>query len=118
MIIITTGFIPLSLFLFFFFFLKDGLWESSQWLEKNIVWNTGERASRKSMEGCSGHRDISEIKLKTALNPIKSVIKINPGKNLTGQILITSRLWQKQTWCWVGTLMHIFLLRSSLSTGQ
>ena len=49
------------------------MWESSQLLGKNIVWSTGQKKSIKRMSRCTGHRDITEIVLKKALNTIQSI---------------------------------------------
>ena len=48
------------------------LWESSQWLGKNILRSTGLKKLQESMDRCIGLRDITEILLKTALNAIQS----------------------------------------------
>ena len=71
MIVIATGFIPLSpLFVVSTMIIK----ESSQWLGKNIVWSIVQKNSRKafqkSMDRCIGCCEITEILLKTALNTI------------------------------------------------
>ena len=48
------------------------LWENSQWLGKNIVRNKVKKELKESMDRCTGHWDITEIMLKTALNTIHS----------------------------------------------
>ena len=40
------------------------IWESSQWLGKNIVWNTGKKEFQESTDRCTGHHDATEIMLK------------------------------------------------------
>ena len=42
--------------------------ESRQWLGKNIVWSTGLKKLRESMETCICHCNITAIMLKMALN--------------------------------------------------
>ena len=36
------------------------LWESIQWLGKNIVQTTGKKKLKESMGSCTGRRDITE----------------------------------------------------------
>ena len=68
-IVIATGFIPLSALSIVSTIV---MWESSQWLGKNIVWSTGKEL-QESMDRYTDRRDITEILLKTALNIIQSV---------------------------------------------
>ena len=51
------------------------MWESSQWLRKNIVRSTGHKNSRKQRIGAvTSHRcDISEVMLEMTLNIAQSV---------------------------------------------
>ena len=66
-IVIATGLIPLSPLSVVSTIV---MWESSQWLGKNIVRL---RELQESMDRCTGRRDVTEILLKTALNIIHSV---------------------------------------------
>ena len=60
---IVTGFIPLSPLPFVSTMV---MWESSEWLGKNIVTSTGNSLEiDKTMDRCIGRRDITEIMLKT-----------------------------------------------------
>ena len=70
MIVIATGFIPLSPLSIVSIMTA---WESSQWLGKNIVRSTGQKELQESMDRRTGRRDINEILLKTALNIIHSI---------------------------------------------
>ena len=70
MIVIATGVIllsPLSIV------STMVMWESSQWLGKNIVAEYWLKEIQESRGRCTGRRDITEILLKTALNTIQSI---------------------------------------------
>ena len=66
MIVIAIGFIPLSPLSIAWTMV---MWESSQWLGKNIVRSTG---FKNSMDRCTGHSNMTEILLKAALITIQS----------------------------------------------
>ena len=55
MIVIATGFIPLSPLSVVSTMV---MWESNQWLGKNIVRSTGLKELQESMNWCTGRRDI------------------------------------------------------------
>ena len=64
MIVIATGFIPLSsLYVVSTMVIR----ESSQWLERKL------KELKKSMNWCTDHRDITEILLKVVSNTIQSI---------------------------------------------
>ena len=77
MVFIASGFIrlsPLSVV------LTKVMYESSQWLGKNIVWITGKRDSRKACMGrCTGCTNMIEILLKMALNNMQSIYQFGQG---------------------------------------
>ena len=72
MIVIASGFTPLAPL---FIVSTMVMWESSQWLGKNIEYWLKEL--QESMDRCTGHCYISEILLKTALNTIQAVNQPN-----------------------------------------
>ena len=74
MIVIATGFIPLSPLS-----VVSTMWEGSQWLEKECCAEYWINELQESMGKCTGRRDIIEILLKTALNTLQSIVlrKIN-----------------------------------------
>ena len=75
MMVIATGFTPLSPLSVVSTMV---MWESSQWLGKNIVRSTyWFKKLQESMDGCTGRRDITEILLKTVLNTIQSTNTCN-----------------------------------------
>ena len=72
MIVIATGFIPLTPLSIV---SSMAMLESSQWLGKNIVRSTMylEKKFEKRMDRCTGHHDMTEMMLKTALNTKLSI---------------------------------------------
>ena len=72
MIVIATGFIPLSPLSVVSTMAK---WESSQCLGAEYSVEYWLKELQESMDRCTGLRDITEILLKTALNTIQSIKK-------------------------------------------
>ena len=68
MIVTATGFIPLSQLSVVSTIVK---WESSQW--KEYCADYWLKELQESMDRYTGHRDITEVLLKTALNTIQSI---------------------------------------------
>ena len=105
MIVIATGFIllshhcPLSQHLV--------MWESSQWLRKNIVQNTGKKEILEGIDRCTGSCGITKITLKTALNTggrthSHSIVVLHSGRQneiendkTSGQPFMFSLLFQR-----------------------
>ena len=70
------------------------IWESGQWLGKNIVWSTSQKNSRKAWTGALA---ASIILLKTVLNTIQSIEDVNTkfvlrGSGFTPTVIITTTL--------------------------
>ena len=71
--VIATGLIPLSPLSIVSTVV---MWESSEWLGRNIVQRTEcLKELQESMNMCTGCRDITEILLKTVFNTIQSIIR-------------------------------------------
>ena len=70
MIVITTGFIPLSLLSIFSLMV---MWESSQWLWEEYYVDYWLKELQESMDRCTGRCIILEILLNTAFNTIQSI---------------------------------------------
>ena len=70
MVVVATGFIPLPPVSIVSVMV---MWESSQWLGKNIVQSTCKNNSRKAWVGCTGCHDVTEITFKKVINTIQSI---------------------------------------------
>ena len=70
MTVIATGFISLSSLPVVSTMVR---WESSQWFLKKYCAEYWLKELQESMDRCTGHHDITEIVLKTALNTIQSI---------------------------------------------
>ena len=57
------------------------MWESCQWLKKNVVRSTREKEPRESMRRCTVRHGITDIMLKTALNTIQAISQFSRFQN-------------------------------------